>query len=599
MERDRTSAAGMTARGTTALAVLLAATALALAFLHRGHAVSWDEIEFYRATRWIAEGRVPFRDYWEHHLPLQWFLFAPAAAATGGMTVVGAVVVMRWVQLPVWVAILMIACRFARCAGISHAAILGTLALAIASPWFIGIAVEYRLDVPGNLAYLASVALVVSDSHRRGRWMLFGALMSAAVLFNMRLAPLVILTSLLMALRDSRRDAWSLSARPLWMVAGALPVAAVFVGYLFVTDAWEGFREGVFQYNVLTARMLPEEASSFGERLLAPFAQRDPAAIAFILLAAAGAALAGWRRFRPDVLLILTILTVFSLLVVASMGVHYSYHLQNAFLLLIPLAASAVDRLGRFGWLPPLAAAAAIVTTLASTAQGFGSEMAYQTEVVREAADRTRPGEAVWDGCGYVTGRRAAYRYWFLPFGVKMLAEAEVIDPYDLEQAAADPPAAIVYNYRIETWMRAFPRLEGYVRHHYVPLYQNLWIPGMNGVLGPEPSAAAWIVPRSGSYDLWVSPLLSRHPWFTSPRRYGLLDGVELEIPLDRLPRDQGGVVVRVDGRALPSGVRRLNLRRGSRVEIEMPAPAGKVGVMFVPSGITRLSVMPDRRLTF
>ena len=46
------------------------------------HPINWDEIEMFRATDWVRQGLVPYRDFWEHHTPLQWFLFAPVAALT-------------------------------------------------------------------------------------------------------------------------------------------------------------------------------------------------------------------------------------------------------------------------------------------------------------------------------------------------------------------------------------------------------------------------------------------------------------------------------------------------------------------------------------
>ena len=49
------------------------------AMLHRGQPLGWDEVEFFRATKWTGEGQVPFRDFWEHHTPLQWLVFAPVA----------------------------------------------------------------------------------------------------------------------------------------------------------------------------------------------------------------------------------------------------------------------------------------------------------------------------------------------------------------------------------------------------------------------------------------------------------------------------------------------------------------------------------------
>src|SRR5688572_11838484 len=50
---------------TVAIACAVTAALLRLIPLHWLHPVNWDEIEFYCATKWIAEGRLPFRDFWE------------------------------------------------------------------------------------------------------------------------------------------------------------------------------------------------------------------------------------------------------------------------------------------------------------------------------------------------------------------------------------------------------------------------------------------------------------------------------------------------------------------------------------------------------
>ena len=64
--------------------------------------LNWDEVEFFRATDWVRQGLVPFRDFWEHHTPLQWFVFAPFTALTKSPGA-AAIIWMRWVQVPLWV----------------------------------------------------------------------------------------------------------------------------------------------------------------------------------------------------------------------------------------------------------------------------------------------------------------------------------------------------------------------------------------------------------------------------------------------------------------------------------------------------------------
>src|SRR5207248_600379 len=67
--------------GIAVAASLIAVSVLArLVSLQGLHPLNWDELEYFRATEWVRHGLVPYRDFWEHHTPLQWFLFAPAAA---------------------------------------------------------------------------------------------------------------------------------------------------------------------------------------------------------------------------------------------------------------------------------------------------------------------------------------------------------------------------------------------------------------------------------------------------------------------------------------------------------------------------------------
>ena len=65
--------------------VLLAAGLAPLGWMiQAGRALSWDEVGYFRATDRVAQGRAPYRDFFEHHPPLQWVLVAPVARLTEG-----------------------------------------------------------------------------------------------------------------------------------------------------------------------------------------------------------------------------------------------------------------------------------------------------------------------------------------------------------------------------------------------------------------------------------------------------------------------------------------------------------------------------------
>lgn len=577
-------------------AVLGAALVWIAALVQRGLPLGWDEVEFFRATRWIAEGKVPFRDFWEHHTPLQWILFAPVAWFADGPGA-ESIVLLRWAQVPLWIGIF--AALFALAKELDARARWIALALLLASPSFVNKAVEYRVDVPGNLGYVAAVWLI-GRRHDRAAWIAFGALMSAAVLSNMRLAPLVVATAAVaMFWREHR---WRFQPQALWMALGVVAVAAVFVVGIYATGAMPQFLDGIFRYNVDPGREALKVAT-FGVTWLAPVWSLDAAGIAFWLLGLAGLVIAarGWRS--PGPMQFVAVLFVLSMLAVRVLEVHYEYHFQNPYLLLLPLVAAGVARMREL-WrtLAVGVAAVAVVVNVASLLPAFGREMDYQDTIMTEADRLTRPGEKVFDGVGYALRRPPAYRYWFLPTGLRMMAAEKLVEPYGLEQMAADPPAAIIFDFRVFRWFEIEPRLARYAVGHYVPMYRNLWVPGMTALVGPQPTRVGWIAPRAGRYDIWSSELLAKHPWLTRPMEYVTVRGAraaQYAIPLERLPAlAPDDLEWRVDGVQQPRGVRSLVLRKGSRVEL-VARPDRAAGVLLVPHGVTEVCVGPAEEFVF
>src|SRR5438105_3835457 len=98
-------------------------------------ALAPDEVEFFRATVWVRRGLLPYRDFWEHHTPLQWILFAPFTVFAKGPGISG-IVVMRWWQVPLWVITFVLVAVIGRRMGSSGAAVALAVLLAVSSPFF-------------------------------------------------------------------------------------------------------------------------------------------------------------------------------------------------------------------------------------------------------------------------------------------------------------------------------------------------------------------------------------------------------------------------------------------------------------------------------
>jgi hypothetical protein len=567
--------------------VLLAlALVWAAALLHRGQPLGWDEIEFFRATKWMGEGRVPFRDFWEHHTPLQWMLFAPVAKLFASGPGAEAIVTMRWAQVAIWIATVALLLQLTE----KKEERLWALVLLLSSPIFVRFAVEYRVDVLGNLGFVAAMVAAM-----RARWIAFGALMAMAVLANMRLAPLVIVTALVMLAWRSDVARWGFNARALRMVAGVAMVAVPFVGWLFATGTWRPFVDAIFTYNIESGQIMDTRGSTLFHQLFAPILLLDPAAIVLWVAAIATCVLA-WKGLpRPAPVHILGIVFVASVVNVALMEVQYEYHFQGTYLLMVPLAAFSFQRMAKWQFAAMAVAVVALVVNLIPLlSPAFGNAMRYQDFVMEEVDRRTAPSDRVFDGVGYALRREPAHRYWFLPVGVRFMSAAGKLPPFPME---TNPPAAIIFNLRMKLWFDIFPESGRYAVRHYVPLTRDLWVPGMSTILAPG-QRYEWVAPEGGRFTLWPGEPLVRHPWLIRPAEFASLRGPQaarFAIPLQRLPRATR-VTLAVDG--IPMTGRTVDLKKGSRVVI-VSGEAQPIGALLVPADLATICLAPEEEFSF
>jgi hypothetical protein len=574
------------------LLILFATSVVAVIELQWARPIHWDEVEYFRATKWVAEGRVPFRDFWEHHLPLQWYLFAPVAALTGNSAGVASLLAMRWAQIPLWIAAFAFLFAILRRAGIARDRALAGLLVALASPLFVEFAIEYRLDTLATALYFAALWMVFRRPSVRAVWIAFGALMSAVVLANMRMMPLVVTTAVLLSFIAIEEQRWKWKPVSLWMSAGVLAAVSVFAIWLVATGTREPLWDAM-RYNIVSNRMLAGQAHTFIPTLLLPFRQFDLGAIALMAAGIAGAIAALRTIHRPGVMQLVALLAFADVVFISRHGVHYPYHFQIAFLFAAMLAANIIrtDLVERLSMVVVAIAATVYIARLIP----ISDSMAYQSRVMTEVDRRTLANERVWDGCGYALRRAPAYRYWFLPAGVRMMAMRGMIEPYDVRQLAAAPPAAIVHTLRVNQWLRAFPEAGSYVTHHYLPLYRDLWIPGLSAAVPPR-SRVTWIAPRGGTYRVYASEILAKHPWFTRPLDYAIDSGPGAAVYAFRIadlpPADPARMHLTVDGAPVS---RTFALKKGSAVQLES-AWETKTGVIIVPENVTELFAGPVSR---
>lgn len=573
-------------RGTPVIvlaAVAVAARLFALTFLHP---LNWDEVEYFRATDWVRQGLVPYRDFWEHHTPLMWFLFAPVTALTDSSGA-GAIILMRWAQVPLWIVAFWLVYRLMAVARIDVFSRWVAITLAVSSSLLMISAMEYRVDTLANALYVAAVVLLL-----RGRPFGAGVFLCLAGLANLRLGPLVAATALLGSFHAIAPEAarQSLLRRIALLSAGVALVLAVALGYFAVTGSLDELYQHVWVDNIVGEAYAERVPRAFLHRVTVPFGIRlygtgpffqwsgiDLAGAAIVAAGVIGLlrALVTWRRNPP--LGFVAVLQIVNVFFIATMKFVYHYHLQIAVLLMLPFAALAIEPLAKRlrAAVTACVAVAALLSVVIVVFRGKELDLQYQDEVMRAVHRATGPGAKVFDGVGWAIRREPAYRFWFLPVLARELVAHGHAAPYTLTSWLADPPAAVITDRNAVVWLASHPELATYVVRHYLPWYRNLLLPGMSARLEAGRSAS-WIAPADGVYRVMASPALADYPWF----RFPLAQRPGVDWTLKVQPSGAGLIRWTVDGETLTNAPA-LRLRRGARVTAHSLANA-PLGVFLV-----------------
>lgn len=574
---------------TVAIGCAITAALLRLIPLHWLHAVNWDEIEFFRATRWIAEGRLPFRDFWEHHSPLPWFLFAPVARFVTGIDT-SAIIAMRWAQVPVWIAAFWLANVFMRNAGISRFGRWAAIAITVGSSMLMTSAIEFRVD-PLAIALFFG-ALVAWQRGTKRAMFLAGVLFCLTGLANLRLGPMLVVAFALVRLIQRRERKWGSESNGNWMIIGGLAMLLLFVAFSAANGSLAPMWVQLFVENAVGESTAKGIEYTFLNRLLVifgwhviiydrefDFAVIDPGGMIVILAGLVGLVFAIRRWRNPDELFALALVQLANVLFLVRMKFVYNYHFQTAALLMLPLLALALERIRRRQLVMAMLAVTWCVNAYASILRGKELDRAYQDVIMREIDARTKPGETVFAGIPWGLHREPAYHFWFLPELARQLVAEKHAPRYPLHDVLAHPPAALVADRNAMVWLVSIQKeLAPYFIRHYTPVWRSLWIPGMNGRIQPN-TTHRWVVPRDGEYRLYVSPGLARHPWFRRPIYISTyeLDGVELRLPP---AGNDPALQWSIDGKPVAM-TPRITLRRGQRIDVVSSA-AQPLGVFLL-----------------
>ncbi|HEY3055593.1 MAG TPA: hypothetical protein VGK31_06645 [Thermoanaerobaculia bacterium] len=554
------------------------------------HPLNWDEIEFFRATDWVRQGLVPYRDFWEHHTPLQWYLFAPFAALTKSPGA-AAIVWMRIAQIPLWIATFWLANLWMRRSGLSAIGRWTAIALAVCSSMLMLAAVEYRVDVVGCALYIAAL-VVLAEPSPGTRAFFAGALLCLAGFANLRLGPLLALTVLLDAIIDRREQRWRFNRRAVWVVAGGVATFVLVLGYFAMRGASLPMYQYVWVENYLGDKYAERVPWAFVHRMLIPFGIRiygganafewtgiDIAGAALVILGLIGLARALTRWRRPDETFFFAVLQIANMIFIARMKFVYHYHLEIVILMMLPFVAAEVERLNHTRVIAAFAVVALLLSAALSIFRGKERDFAYQDLIMREADAHTPPGSKVFDGVGWALRRKPAYQFWFLPDLIRQLVPHGHAPPYRIAEWITDPPRAVITDRNAAVWLAQNPDLGAFVIHHYVPLWRNLWLPALNVRLDREHGVAEWHTLMDGDYRVIASLALAAHPWFQHPLAYRV--SANTEIRADS-PSAIANVIWYVNRRPAAPVRGILRLRKGDIVNVVSMLPE-PVGIFLLP----------------
>jgi len=297
-----------------------------------------DEYWVAVTARWINEGLLPYRDFFQFHFPGSYYLYALAERVVGdGMTALRAVQLAMALLLGASVAL------WFRMHGRSLAASLGT-ALLICGPcihlWPI-----LTPHPPGMLALAAGTVLLLRsvDRPQRALWLLSGLLLFLAAWTMQTFAVLALATfagALLLGEGEISRRRWA----P-WVVAGAAVPLLLWIGSLLAGGQWHPFLRQAVSFVVNDGY---KQAGGINDvNLFAQVAQRMEREVAWSKIVFGGAAagslfalfvgpvlgLIQWRSVRRSLLLPAAIAPLIFL--AGRTDIHHAFYLSMPGLLIL------------------------------------------------------------------------------------------------------------------------------------------------------------------------------------------------------------------------------------------------------------------------
>jgi hypothetical protein len=233
----------------------VAAAAMLRVVLALHYRIDSDETQHLHVVWGWSHGLLPYRDFFDNHMPLFHILCVPLLRLTGERP--ETILLVRFAMLPMFVAMALLTYRITASIDSKRAAVWAT-AIGCLAPQFFLSSVEFRTDILWATSWLAAVAILVCGPLTPRRFALAGLALGIAAATSAKTSMLMFSLAIAAAVtlvitREQPVSRSRIVKSALIFAAAALaPVAAIAI-YVFRRGIWDAFIDCTVRHNVVSS----------------------------------------------------------------------------------------------------------------------------------------------------------------------------------------------------------------------------------------------------------------------------------------------------------------------------------------------------------
>jgi hypothetical protein len=231
----------------------VAAAAVLRIVLALHYRIDSDETQHLHVVWAWSQGLLPYRDFFDNHMPLFHILCVPLLRLAGERP--ETILMVRLAMVPMFVAMVLLTYRITASMYSKRAAVWAT-AIGCLAPQFFLSSIEFRTDILWASSWLAAVAILVCGPLTSRRFALAGLALGIAAATSAKTSMLMVSLAIAAAvtLTITREQPVSRSrvvkSALIFAAAAVAPVAAIAV-YIFRRGIWDAFIDCAVRHNVV------------------------------------------------------------------------------------------------------------------------------------------------------------------------------------------------------------------------------------------------------------------------------------------------------------------------------------------------------------